>query len=304
MASGHTGNHVGNISIEGNARAHLGDTHTHSTYYICKAVFTGQEKAEHNVTLGTVSGKKRLRDGDFQKSLCSHMNKRQRLQINATETVHHHSNSCALHRPDPPSTSTQYVDTLLESSIRRTRPLQRTLPEIAALVLQPSYEEINLITMRSEVVAEGLMAMIVEKVKRALQASIPFWLSLTGSAAPLSSPASTSDTVAMQSNSQNQALIASQDAKKPIQELVALVLLLISCASYRNLSSKDMSKVFAKFQEDKLLPLWTWMLGIGIARYLHFGHISCALSALNGDCIILEDAFQLKRRVPMSTCED
>ena len=78
---------------------------------------------------------------------------------------------------------------------------------------------------------------------------------------------------------------------------------LLSCLTYRNVSSKVISKIVGRCQEDRMLPLVTWLFGLGLVRYLYLSQILRSLSGLDGDCVILEDAFQQQRRVPMSTCE-
>lgn len=86
-------------------------------------------------------------------------------------------------------------------------------------------------------------------------------------------------------------------------ETVALCVFFFSCLTHRNVSRKDVFKIVTHCQEDRILPFLTWLLGVGLARYLYLGSVSRSLTGLAGGSIILEDAFQQRRRVSMSVCE-
>lgn len=59
----------------------------------------------------------------------------------------------------------------------------------------------------------------------------------------------------------------------------------------------------ASCQQDSRIPLLAGLRAYGVMHYLLIPHVARGLSELTNDCIILEDASQFQRRVPMSHCE-
>ena len=105
-------------------------------------------------------------------------------------------------------------------------------------------------------------------------------------------------------NEKEGALVPICQQAAPIHGLAIICIVLILSLSCRNVSGKDVSRVIARCQQDRLLPLLSTLLGFGIARYLYSGQIGKALTGLTGDCILFEDAFRKETPVPMSTCQD
>ncbi|KAK5942038.1 hypothetical protein PMZ80_005991 [Knufia obscura] len=89
----------------------------------------------------------------------------------------------------------------------------------------------------------------------------------------------------------------------PLQQLVVLCGFLCTCLAYRNVPAAEVAKVLTRCQQDRTLPLFAWLTGIGLARYLYTPRATRGMSGLAGDCITFEDAFRKLRPIPMSTCE-
>lgn len=70
----------------------------------------------------------------------------------------------------------------------------------------------------------------------------------------------------------------------------------------RNVSMEDMVEFLSKCRQDQLMPLLTFMLGIGLYRYLAM----CSFSSMptTQDFLTLEDAYGRSRTITMDVCVD
>jgi len=98
-------------------------------------------------------------------------------------------------------------------------------------------------------------------------------------------------------------MVAAFTSMSPSQQFVALFLFLVTFIACRNVPKEEISKVLARCQQDRMLPLITGVLGAGIVHCVYTTQIARSLSGLSGDCITLENAFGGKRLVSMAICE-
>jgi len=70
-----------------------------------------------------------------------------------------------------------------------------------------------------------------------------------------------------------QTLYAETQPEKPVQEVVAMCVFILSCLTYQNVPGKDISKIFGRCQEDRMLPLLTCLFNLCLAQYLCLSQI-------------------------------
>jgi len=264
MALEPANHHFGPVEVSGSASLHQGDNYVKNTYYIRTAVFSSPEELQWPND-GTSASRKRYRDDqDDLQDPCARRSKRCRVGERSVE---------------------EQSDRLLDG---RGQPQNSTSAALDSAALHVDSRR-------------GVFLILLEKLRQVLYSPM-----ITRHNFALTTPDCRGSTPITAGQAlQNGALVAitQNDMSKPRNEIVALCVFLLSCLTYRNVSSKDVFKIVTKCQEDRMLPFLTWLLGVGLARYLFLGGALRSLTGLAEDSIILEDAFQQRRRVSMSVCE-
>ena len=320
----------GPAEIGGSARVHQGDKNVSNTYYICKAVFSSAQPLHD---YAGVSKKRSRDDQDDSSDRCACRSKRCRVSPDDVVEQNNH----LLGRTLPENTTLvpllkrpfQHTEDLDEEGRKRAKHVERQRGNHSTLydhsISQQEFEEGSHRTLidpppsghngpqdnafaafvsaanQIDTSQKGVLLIVLEKIRQVLYSPvIPrsfFAYTTVDHATPI-----LGSSVPEHHNRVIDTLRGNR-IHQPVQEMVVTCVFLLSCLTYRNVSGKDILKIVAKCQEDRMLPLLTWLFGLGLARYLYLRQISRSLSGLTGDCIILEDAFQQQRRVPMSTCE-
>jgi len=87
-----------------------------------------------------------------------------------------------------------------------------------------------------------------------------------------------------------------------MQDLVATfcaLLALLACGTTPNTDTTTTNSI----KQMQKLPLLAGLIAFAAARYVCFPLLGKALSELSGDYIVIEDAFRIDRKVPMSHCQ-
>jgi len=323
--------YFGPAEISGNAIVHQGDKHVQNTYYICKATFSSQDELRR-LSDDADHSRKLLRDEPDDGCTCRsrrcrgdvrHFEELNTLMLDGLTRKDHATGPLGKrHR--------QYIEDTEQVAYRRARHLVSTGPgnthehstvqEECEHCADSSDQPLSLLHLRRHEHApdsmltgsasaasqfersqRGVLLILLEKLRQALYSP-----AIARSIFSRTAPVATSETsITAMAESYNGELVTTtrNNIDKARNEVLGLCVFLLSCLTYRNVSSKDVSKIIAKCQEDRMLPFLTWLLGVGLARYFYSISISTSLNGLVGDFIVLEDAFQQKRRVPMSTCE-
>ncbi|KAK5086735.1 hypothetical protein LTR05_003903 [Lithohypha guttulata] len=98
--------------------------------------------------------------------------------------------------------------------------------------------------------------------------------------------------------------LTTKTASGPLHDMAAAFVAILSFLACDHNGSNDSSKALISAQNGRKIPLTGALIAFAVARYLCFPQMARAISELSGDCLVLEDAFRVEQRIPMSHCEN